>query len=226
MAREARDRLLDIGPVCSNCKLRPQAAATHCFADWCTICDDSLYASRFTENVPSGSSDSDSDLEFESENSSPGPTLNRVGLFIEADAFVHGLVYVALSRVAEKQIRRAECIFWDEISMVSVPIVDALNRSLKRLMKIDRPFGGKVIIFLGDFRQLPPVDNTGDGTRLSEITAALPADSLLQHHPARVYLAQMNPEMDMIISKLLFGQVMPHCLWIEWQVNVTKFCVI
>ncbi len=69
LAREARDRLLDIGPVCSNCKLRPQAAATHCFSDWCQQCDDSLYASRFTENVPSGSSDSDSDLEFESENS-------------------------------------------------------------------------------------------------------------------------------------------------------------
>jgi hypothetical protein len=51
--------------------------------------------------------------------------------------------------------------------MVSVQVVDALNRSLKRLMKIDRPFGGKVIVFLGDFRQLPPVDNTGDGTRLS-----------------------------------------------------------
>jgi hypothetical protein len=52
LAREARDRLVDIGPVCSNCKLRPQAAATHCFSDWCQQCDDSLYASRFTDNVP------------------------------------------------------------------------------------------------------------------------------------------------------------------------------
>jgi hypothetical protein len=67
----------------------------------------------------------------------------------------------------DSQIRRAACIFWDEISMVSVQVVDALNRSLKRLMRNDRPFGGKVIVFLGDFRQLPPVDNTGDGTRLS-----------------------------------------------------------
>jgi hypothetical protein len=31
---------------------------------------------------------------------SQGQTLSRVGLFIEADAFAHGLIYVALSRVS------------------------------------------------------------------------------------------------------------------------------
>ena len=52
LASVVRCKSLTKAPVCSNCKLRPQAAATHCFSDWCTICDDSLYASRFTENVP------------------------------------------------------------------------------------------------------------------------------------------------------------------------------
>lgn len=75
--------------------------------------------------------------------------------------------FLVWSADVESQIRRAACIFWDEISMVSVHVVEALNRSLKRLLKNDRAFGGKVIVFLGDFRQLPPVDNTGDGTRLS-----------------------------------------------------------
>jgi ATP-dependent DNA helicase PIF1 len=79
----------------------------------------------------------------------------------------HESTFLVWNADVECQIRRAACIFWDEISMVSVFVVEALNRSLKRLMKNDRPFGGKVIVFLGDFRQLPPVDNTGDGTRLS-----------------------------------------------------------
>jgi hypothetical protein len=36
--------------LCSNCGKRPVAAATHCFADWCTRCDDALWATRDDED--------------------------------------------------------------------------------------------------------------------------------------------------------------------------------
>ena len=36
--------------LCSNCGRRPVAAVTHCFADWCTRCDDELWATRDDDN--------------------------------------------------------------------------------------------------------------------------------------------------------------------------------
>jgi len=79
----------------------------------------------------------------------------------------HEDTFLSWSEDVQSQIRRAACIFWDEISMVSLHVVEALNRSLQRLMKTNVQFGGKLIVFLGDFRQLPPIDTAGNGSRLS-----------------------------------------------------------
>ena len=61
-------------------------------------------------------------------------------------------------KAGERQlIREAAIIFYDEISMVSVDVANTLDRSLREIMKNSIPFGGKVIVFLGDFKQLLPV---------------------------------------------------------------------
>jgi len=54
-------------------------------------------------------------------------------------------------------IREAAIIFYDEISMVSTDVANTLDRSLREIMKNAIPFGGKVVVFLGDFKQLLPV---------------------------------------------------------------------
>ena len=41
--------------------------------------------------------------------------------------------------------------------MVSVDVANTLDRSLREIMKNSLPFGGKVVVFLGDFKQLLPV---------------------------------------------------------------------
>jgi hypothetical protein len=80
----------------------------------------------------------------------------------------HEDTYLIWSDADKKRIRRASIIFWDEISMVSIHLSNALNRSLQRLMKNEAYFGGKCIVFLGDFRQLAPVESTGcTASRLS-----------------------------------------------------------
>jgi ATP-dependent DNA helicase PIF1 len=61
-------------------------------------------------------------------------------------------------KAGERQlIREAAIIFYDEISMVSVDVANTLDRSLREIMKNSLPFGGKVVVFLGDFKQLLPV---------------------------------------------------------------------
>jgi hypothetical protein len=51
-------------------------------------------------------------------------------------------------------IRNADVILFDECSMVHH---DVAERSLRDLMHDNRLFGGKVVVFMGDFEQLLPV---------------------------------------------------------------------
>lgn len=55
-------------------------------------------------------------------------------------------------------IRQCQCICYDEVSMVGKEVAECLNRYLQDVMGNHQPFGGKVVVFLGDFKQLMPVE--------------------------------------------------------------------
>lgn len=54
-------------------------------------------------------------------------------------------------------IRQSNLIIWDELPMTHRYCVEALDRTLKDLMAVDQPFGGKTILFSGDWRQTGPI---------------------------------------------------------------------
>ena len=56
-------------------------------------------------------------------------------------------------------LANADLIIIDECSMIPVDVFDAMNRYLQILMRNNYPFGGKKIMLVGDFFQLPPVIN-------------------------------------------------------------------
>ncbi|XP_071916266.1 uncharacterized protein [Coffea arabica] len=56
-----------------------------------------------------------------------------------------------------KLIVMAKLILWDEASMAKRDTIEAFDLLLKDIMDSDKPFGGKVVIFGGDFRQTLPV---------------------------------------------------------------------
>ena len=60
-------------------------------------------------------------------------------------------------------MQSASCIFWDECSMVHQHVADCVSRSLQDCLQNQQPFGGKVVIFMGDFQQLLPVVRHGNG---------------------------------------------------------------
>jgi hypothetical protein len=74
-------------------------------------------------------------------------------------------------------LAKAKLIIWDEISMVHRFIVEAVDRMFRDITKIDRPFGGKVVIFSGDFRQLLPVIPNMDAMDCARAT--LPRSTIL-----------------------------------------------
>lgn len=60
-------------------------------------------------------------------------------------------------------IRKTRLIIWDEAPMVQKQCFEAVDRTFRDLLRIDNPnserlpFGGKIIVFGGDFRQILPV---------------------------------------------------------------------
>ncbi len=67
-----------------------------------------------------------------------------------------------------KLIKELDLIIIDEISMVRVDVIDAIDKVLRRVTKQkNRPFGGKQLLFVGDLFQLEPVV-TGDTWQILE----------------------------------------------------------
>lgn len=56
-----------------------------------------------------------------------------------------------------KALYHADTIIIDEVSMVRCDIIDAIDTTIRKVMRSTLPFGGKQIIFVGDMFQLPPV---------------------------------------------------------------------
>jgi hypothetical protein len=71
-----------------------------------------------------------------------------------------------------KVLQEAKLIIWDEAPAQHRHCVKAVDRTLRDIMqRPDSPFGGKVVVFGGDFRQCPPV--VSKGSRATIVSAAL-----------------------------------------------------
>lgn len=51
----------------------------------------------------------------------------------------------------------ADTIIIDEVSMVRCDVMDAIDYTMRKVLRNNTPFGGKQMIFVGDMFQLPPV---------------------------------------------------------------------
>ncbi|XP_020989680.1 uncharacterized protein LOC110276918 [Arachis duranensis] len=82
-------------------------------------------------------------------------------------------------------IRRASLIIEDEVPMTNKLVFEALDRTFRDLMSsnvasaLDIPFGGKVIVLGGDFRQVLPV--IPKGTRAEIVMASINSSILWKH---------------------------------------------
>ncbi|KAM6570896.1 hypothetical protein CsatA_014976 [Cannabis sativa] len=68
-------------------------------------------------------------------------------------------------------LRQAKLIIWNEAPMTRKPHSEAFDQMLKDITDSDLPFGGKVVVFGGDFRQVLPV--VRKGTREEQVQSSL-----------------------------------------------------
>ncbi|KAL6143230.1 hypothetical protein ACLB2K_053925 [Fragaria x ananassa] len=65
-------------------------------------------------------------------------------------------------------VRDSTAIIWDETPMTNRHAFEALDRTFCDIMGVEIPFGGKIMIFGGDFRQVLPVVPKGTRSQLIE----------------------------------------------------------
>ena len=78
-------------------------------------------------------------------------------------------------------------VIWDEVAMTKRQAVETIDRTLQDIMGCNQPFGGKVMLFRGDFRQVLPV--VAQGTR-AQITDATLLKSYIWDNVRRIRLTQ------------------------------------
>ena len=82
----------------------------------------------------------------------------KISLEVDEDSTCQ---FTGQSAVAEK-IKQAKLIIWDEAPMSNKFTIEAVEKSIRSLMKKpDLMFGGKAVVFAGDFRQILPVVKFG-----------------------------------------------------------------
>tara|TARA_B000000475_G_scaffold263835_1_gene250752 strand:- start:3906 stop:5120 length:1215 start_codon:yes stop_codon:yes gene_type:complete len=74
--------------------------------------------------------------------------------------YVNKLLKVKFNNQIYKQIFFIDFLIIDEISMLDDKLCDNINYILKNIKNNDKPFGGIQILFVGDFFQLAPVENS------------------------------------------------------------------
>ena len=75
---------------------------------------------------------------------------------------------ISLNSKAAKFLSEASVIIWDEAPMAPLHALDAIDRILKKIMRSEKPFGGKTLLLGGDFRQVTPVIKHASRTKIVE----------------------------------------------------------
>ncbi len=110
--------------------------------------------------------------------------------------------YISRDSELATLLQAAALIVWDEVVMMHRHVFEAVNRSLQDIMAVINPtfkflpFGGLVVVFGGDFRQILPV--VPRGTRGDVVTAALNRSSIWQH--VRVFKLHTNMRVQRLLA--------------------------
>lgn len=77
-----------------------------------------------------------------------------------------------LRKSKQKIVRTLDLLIIDEISMVRADLLDAVDATLRRYRRSEKPFGGVQLLMIGDVQQLPPVVTDNEAPYLSRVYAS------------------------------------------------------
>ena len=80
--------------------------------------------------------------------------------------------YRSLRKERVKIIRTLDLLIIDEISMVRADLLDAVDMTLRRYRRNDKPFGGVQLLMIGDAQQLSPVVKESEREYMAQVYAS------------------------------------------------------
>lgn len=80
--------------------------------------------------------------------------------------------YRSLRKERVKIIRTLDLLIIDEISMVRADLLDAVDMTLRRYRRNDKPFGGVQLLMIGDAQQLSPVVRENEREFMAQVYAS------------------------------------------------------
>lgn len=80
--------------------------------------------------------------------------------------------YRSLRKERVKIIRTLDLLIIDEISMVRADLLDAVDMTLRRYRRNDKPFGGVQLLMIGDAQQLSPVVRESEREFMAQVYAS------------------------------------------------------
>lgn len=91
--------------------------------------------------------------------------------------------------------------------MMGKKVLQYLDRTLRDICGNDEPFGGKVLILGGDWKQLPPV--VEHGTREDQVDESIKMDPLFRNNfkTLRYFYFSHKLDSNIILSLTMLGHV-------------------
>jgi ATP-dependent DNA helicase PIF1 len=103
-------------------------------------------------------------------------------------------------REKDKTWLSTDVLIVDEVSMMNKKLFESLDKIGRTIRKINKPFGGIQLIFLGDFYQLPPV---GDNHDMDTYKFCFESVLWKKTFHKKIVLTKIYRQKDKIFSKIL-----------------------
>jgi len=116
------------------------------------------------------------------------------------------LRHFKMNTVKRSVIRNMELLIIDEVSMLRADVLDAIDFMMKKTRKIEKPFGGVQVIFIGDLLQLPPVVKQEEWHILKNYYTSMfffNAHIIQQFPPLYIELSKIHRQSDGVFIELL-----------------------
>lgn len=116
--------------------------------------------------------------------------------------------YRSLRKERIKIIRTLDLMIIDEISMVRADLLDAVDMTLRRYRRNDKPFGGVQLLMIGDAQQLSPVVKDNERQYISQVYQSpyfFHSKALQKLDYVTIELEKVHRQQDMDFVNILNG---------------------
>lgn len=104
------------------------------------------------------------------------------------------------------RIKSLQVLIIDEISLVSASFLEKIGALMGKAMSNTLPFGGKQVVFSGDFYQLPPIEKGEDGSTFAFQSKVWAKAGIKQIEFTRVF-RQADPVFVRMLHRMRIGKL-------------------